>query len=469
VNIAMIGTGYVGLVTGVCLADFGLHVTCVDRDDARIRTLAQGEVPMHEPRLAEMLRKNLAEGRLDFTTDTARAVKHSLVIFIAVGTPSRADGDSDLRDVEDAARAVAGHLDGYRVVVTKSTVPVGTGRRIMRILRDHNRDADTLVDVASNPEFLREGSAVEDFLRPNRVVIGADSPHAVAILRDLYRPLYLIETPFVITTVETAELIKYAANAFLAMKIGFMNEMANLCEALDADVHVLARALGLDNRIGPKFLHPGPGFGGSCFPKDTRALGRLARRHGCPTLLTEAAVQVNERQKRRMVDKITAALGVGDAGALAGVTIGVLGLAFKPNTDDIREAPALSIVGELLRRGASVQAFDPAAMAQAARVLPQVTYRSDAYSTAEGADGLVLLTEWNQFRNLDLARLKTLMRRPVLLDLRNVYAPELAEAAGLQYAAVGRGGRPAPRGGESVSPGVDAVVKRSDGRCSTGS
>jgi UDPglucose 6-dehydrogenase len=437
-NVAVLGTGYVGLVTGVCLADFGLHVTCVDKDEARIRTLAEGAVPMHEPQLAEMLRKNLLDGRIDFTTDAVCAVRRSLVIFIAVGTPARADGGSDIRDVEDAARTIAENLDGYRVVVTKSTVPVGTGRRIRQILRDHSGSSDTVFDVASNPEFLREGSAVEDFLRPNRVVIGADSPQAIAILRDLYRPLYLIETPFVITTVETAELIKYAANAFLAMKISFMNEMANLCEALGADVHILAKALGLDKRIGPKFLHPGPGFGGSCFPKDTRALARLARVHGCPTLLTEATVEVNERQTLRMVDKITCALGVAGSGSLAGLTIGVLGLAFKPNTDDIREAPALLIVRELLRRGASVQAYDPAAIERAVRVLPEVDYRSDAYSTAEGADGLVLMTEWNQFRNLDLGRLKTLMRRPVLLDLRNVYEPERAEAIGFLYEGVGR-------------------------------
>jgi UDPglucose 6-dehydrogenase len=464
VNIAVIGTGYVGLVTGVCLADFGLHVTCVDKDRARIRVLADGGVPIHEPRLAEMLRKNLMEGRLDFTTDAGAAVARSLVIFIAVGTPSRADGGSDLRDVEAAARTIAAHLDGYRVVVTKSTVPVGTGRRIRQILHEHNgHGPGTLFDVASNPEFLREGSAVEDFLRPDRIVIGADSPQAIAILRDLYRPLYLIETPFVITTIETAELIKYAANAFLAMKISFMNEMANLCEALGADVHVLAKALGLDKRIGPKFLHPGPGFGGSCFPKDTRALVRLARGHGCPTLLTEATVDVNERQKLRMVDKITTALGVADAGSLAGLTIGVLGVAFKPNTDDIREAPALVIIRELLRRGAAVQAYDPAAMEQAAGVLPEVSYRSDAYSAADAADALVLLTEWNQFRNLDLARLKTQMRRPVLLDLRNVCEPELVEAFGFHYEGVGRGRGLAVRGLAPMSRGLDSAAAHDNG------
>ncbi len=444
-NIAIIGTGYVGLVTGVCFADFGVHVTCVDRDAARIAALARGEVPIHEPRLGEILKKNLDEGRLEFTTDAARAVRESLVVFIAVGTPSLDDGSADLRDVEEVARTIARNLDGYKVIVTKSTVPIGTGRRIQRILRAENGHAEPLsFDVASNPEFLREGSAMEDFLRPNRVVIGADSPQAVAILRDLYRPLSLIETPFVVTTIETAELIKYASNTFLAMKVSFINEMANLCEVLGADVHVAARAMGLDRRIGSKFLHPGPGYGGSCFPKDTRALARLARQHGCPSLLAEATVEVNERQKARMVEKIVAALG-GPGEALHEVTVAVLGLAFKPNTDDVREAPALAIVEELLRRGARVQAYDPAAMDQARRLLPQVDYRADAYSAAEGADALVLVTEWNQFRNLDLGRLKGLMRRPLLLDLRNVYEPEKATAFGFEHHGVGRGHRPPAR------------------------
>ncbi len=439
-NIAIIGTGYVGLVTGVCFAEFGLHVTCVDKDAARIARLARGETPIHEPRLAEMLRKNLDEGRLQFTVDPARAVRQSLAVFIAVGTPSRPDGAADLADVDEAARVVARNLDGYKVVVLKSTVPVGTGRRVQRILREEQGPgAAAVFDVAANPEFLREGSAVEDFLRPNRVVIGADSPQAVAILQDLYRPLYLIETPFVITTIEAAELIKYASNAFLALKVSFMNEMANLCEALGVDVHVLAKAMGLDQRIGPKFLHPGPGFGGSCFPKDTRALLRLARDHGCPSLLTEATVEVNERQKRRMVDKIVAALDLPAGEGLDGVTVGVLGLAFKPNTDDVREAPALEIIRQLRQRGARVQAYDPAAMDQAARALPDVDYRADAYLAAENADALVLVTEWNQFRNLDLGRLKGLMRRPLLLDLRNVYEPDKARAFGFEYHGVGRG------------------------------
>jgi UDPglucose 6-dehydrogenase len=437
-NIAIVGTGYVGLVTGVCFADFGVHVTCVDKDPDRVALLARGDVPFHEPRLAEMLKKNIAEGRIQFTTDTAQAVRNSLVIFIAVGTPARDDGSCDLTDVFEVARTVAKELDGYKVIVTKSTVPVGTGRQILRILRESNGSGGVF-DVASNPEFLREGAAIDDFLRPNRVVIGADSPHAVAILQDLYRPLYLIETPFVITSLETAELIKYASNGFLALKISFMNEMANLCESLGADVHVVAKAMGLDQRIGSKFLHPGPGFGGSCFPKDTRALAHIAETHGTPSLLVESVIEVNERQKRRMVDKIMTALDTPPGGSLENVTIGVLGLTFKPNTDDVREAPALDIIRILRQRGARVQAYDPAGMAAARRVLPEIDYRTDAYAAADGVDALVLVTEWNQFRNLDFEQLRRMMRRPLLLDLRNVYDPERLTALGFEYHGVGRG------------------------------
>lgn len=439
-NIAIVGTGYVGLVTGVCFAEFGLHVTAVDTDEERIARLAKGEALIYEPQLGEMLRRNLQQGRIQFTTDTARAVRESLVIFIAVGTPSKEDGSADLRYVEKVARTVARNLNGYKVIVTKSTVPVGTGRRIQTIIHDENGNGPQGVfDIASNPEFLREGSAIEDFLRPNRVVIGADSPQAVAILQDLYRPLYLIEVPFVITTIETAELIKYASNSFLAAKVTFMNEMANLCEALGVDIHVVARAMGLDQRIGPKFLHPGPGYGGSCFPKDTWALVNIAREHGCRTRVVETVVEVNEQQRLRMVQKILGALGASsDPGSLEGITIGVLGLAFKPNTDDVRQAPSLVIIGELERLGARVQAFDPAAMEQARRILPKVDYRADAYSAAEGADVLVLATEWNLFRNLDLEKIKGLMRRPILVDLRNVYEPERARMLGFTYRGVGR-------------------------------
>lgn len=439
-NIAIVGTGYVGLVTGVCFAEFGMHVTAVDTDEDRITRLANGEVLIYEPQLGEMLHRNQQQGRIEFTTDTARAVRDSLVIFIAVGTPSREDGSADLRYVEDVARTVAKNLNGYKVIVTKSTVPVGTGRRIQRIIHEENRNGPQGVfDIASNPEFLREGSAIEDFLRPNRVVIGADSPQAVAILQDLYRPLYLIEVPFVITTIEAAELIKYASNSFLATKVTFMNEMANLCEALGVDIHVVAKGMGLDQRIGPKFLHPGPGYGGSCFPKDTSALVNIAKEHGCRARLVEAVVEINEEQKLRMVQKIVGALGTSSGpDALDGVTVGMLGLAFKPNTDDVRQAPALTIVNELQRLGARVRAYDPAAIEQARRILPEVDYRADAYSAAEGADVLVLVTEWNQFRNLDLEKIKGLMRRPILVDLRNVYEPERARMLGFTYCGVGR-------------------------------
>lgn len=439
-NIAIIGTGYVGLVTGVCFAEFGLHVTAVDKDEERIDRLAKGEVLIYEPQLGEMLHRNLEQGRIQFTTDTARAIRESLVVFIAVGTPSREDGSADLCYVEEVARTVARNLNGYKVIVTKSTVPVGTGRIIQRIIHEENEGGlRGVFDIASNPEFLREGSAIEDFLRPNRVVIGADNPQAVAILQDLYRPLYLIDIPFVITTIETAELIKYASNSFLATKITFMNEMANLCEVLGVDIHAVAKAMGLDQRIGSKFLHPGPGFGGSCFPKDTWALVNIAREHGCRARVVETVIEVNEQQRLRMVQKIIGALGASsDPGSLEGITIGMLGLAFKPNTDDVRQSPSLAIISELQRLGARVQAYDPAAMEQARRVLPEVDYRTDAYSTAEGSDVLVLATEWNQFRNLNLEKLKGLMRRPILVDLRNIYEPERVRTLGFTYCGVGR-------------------------------
>ncbi len=439
-NISIIGTGYVGLVTGVCFAEFGVHVTCVDKDGERIAMLTRGDVPFYEPQLGEMLRRNLQQGRIHFTTDTARAVRQSLVVFIAVGTPSKEDGTADLGYIEEVARTVGKTLDGYKVVVTKSTVPVGTGRRIQQIIREEKGNGPQGVfDVASNPEFLREGSAIEDFLRPNRVVIGADSPQAIAILRDLYRPLYLIETPFVTTSIEAAELIKYASNSFLAMKISFMNELANLCDALGVDVHVTAKAMGLDQRIGSKFLHPGPGFGGSCFPKDTLALTQIAKEHGCRVRLVETVLEVNDRQKLLMVEKIVGVLGASsDSRPLDGSTVGILGLSFKPNTDDVREAPSLFIISELQRRGAQVQAYDPAAMEQAGHLLCDVDFRTDAYSTVEGADAVVLLTEWNQFRNLDLEKIKGLMRRPIFFDLRNVYEPEKVKSLGFEYYGVGR-------------------------------
>jgi UDPglucose 6-dehydrogenase len=434
-NIAIMGTGYVGLVTGLCFAEFGVNVTCVDKDAERIERLSRGIPPFFEPRLGELLARSLNDGRLRFTTDADAAIQQSLVVFIAVGTPSLHDGSADLGDLLAVGQIIAKNLNGYKVIVTKSTVPVGTSRRLEAVIREHGNGAHVF-DVASNPEFLREGSAIEDFLRPNRVVIGADSPQAVAILQDLYRPLYLIETPVVVTTPETAELIKYASNAFLAVKIGFINEVANLCEAIGVDVHTISKAMGLDQRIGPKFLHPGPGYGGSCFPKDTRALAQIARARGLRTQIVEAAIDVNERQKLRMVDKIVQALG--SPQTLDGITVGILGLAFKPNTNDMREAPSLVIVRELQSHGAQVQAYDPEAMADAKAFLPDVQLCQDAYGVADGADVLVLVTEWNQFRNLDLSEIKRRMQRPILVDLRNVYDRERAAALGFAYHAVGR-------------------------------
>jgi len=431
-NICVVGVGYVGLVTGACFAEFGLHVTCVDKDAERINGLKAGKIPFFEPGLEEVVQKNSREGRLHFATDLQAGVQGSLVVFLAVGTPPRGDGSADLSAIEEVARGIALAMDGYKVIVTKSTVPVGTGARIREVITQHLREPVDF-DVVANPEFLREGAAIEDFMRPNRVVIGATSPQAIAILKDLYRPLYLIETPVIVTEVETAELIKYASNAFLATKITFINEIANLCEKVGADVHVVAKAMGLDGRIGGKFLHPGPGFGGSCLPKDLRALAEVGRRAGEPLELVQTVSRLNERQRVRMVEKAAAAVG-----EVKGKTLAVLGLAFKPNTDDIREAPALDLIRGLLERGARIRAFDPAAMPNAARVLPAVEYCKDAYDAAAGADGVVLVTEWNQFRNLDLPRLKAALRQPVFVDLRNVYEPRRMRELGFRYAGVGR-------------------------------
>ncbi len=433
-HIAVVGSGYVGLVTGACLADFGMSVTCVDNDRRKIEMLQRGEIPIYEPGLEALVEKNCRAGRLRFTTELKEAVESSLVLFIAVGTPPKEDGSADLSYVVQVAEAIADHMNGYKVVVTKSTVPIGTGRLIEEIIRQRNGRFP--FSVVSNPEFLREGSAIEDFMRPDRVVIGARDPQAIAIMKDVYAPLYLIETPFVITNVESSELIKYASNAFLATKVTFINEVAELCEALGADVHHVAKGMGLDRRIGPKFLHPGPGFGGSCFPKDTKALTEIARQAGCPFETVETVVRVNERVKSRMVDKIRQACG----GSVAGLTIAVAGLSFKPETDDMREAPSLVIIPALVREGASVRAYDPAAMANARDVLPpQVVYCQDAYEVAAGADCYVILTEWNQFRSLDFSRLHTLLRQPRLVDLRNVYEPDRMREAGFQYWGVGRG------------------------------
>ena len=432
-NVCVVGTGYVGLVTGTCFSDFGVNVTCVDKDAEKVARMKAGECPIYEPGLEPMMRRNMDAGRLQFTTDLAAAIKDALVVFIAVGTPPRADGTADLSFVGDVARSVAENLDGYKVVVTKSTVPAGTGAWVRGIIEEHAEGTPTF-DVASNPEFLREGSAIEDFMRPNRVVIGVESDQAAAILRDLYRPLFLIETPFVVTNVETSEMIKYASNAFLSVKISYINEIANLCEKVGADVHVVAKGMGLDRRIGPKFLHAGPGYGGSCFPKDTEALTHMARKAGVSCDIVDAAIAVNARQRLHMVEKIE---GLWEGG-VEGKCIAIAGLAFKPNTDDMREAPAITIIEKLKEKGATVRAYDPEAMENARQEISEITYCSDVYDAARGADALVVMTEWNQFRNLDLDRLKELLNEPVLADLRNVYDRQRVLEKGFRYLCVGR-------------------------------
>jgi len=436
VNVCIIGSGYVGLVTGACFAEFGVQVVCADKDADKIAALERSEIPIYEPGLDALVQRNLRERRLSFTTDTASAVRQSLVVFIAVQTPTKSDGTTDLAAVEAVAREIGRSMDGYKVVITKSTVPVGTSYKVRGWIRDEQEKAGTShrFSVASNPEFLREGAAIGDFMRPDRVVIGADDDEAIAILRDLYRPLYLIETPFVITNIPTAELTKYAANAFLATKISFINEMANLCERVGGDVHAIARGIGLDKRIGSKFLHAGPGFGGSCFPKDTRSAASFAAEAGERLEIVEAVIRVNDRQRERMIEKIAGAVG----GDVRGKTIGVLGLSFKPETDDMRDAPALDIIRALRARGAAVRAYDPVAMPNAARELPEVTFCKDAYEPCENADALVLVTEWNQFRLLDFERVKKLLREPVVIDLRNVYDPAAMRRAGFRYESVGR-------------------------------
>ena len=431
-HIAVIGTGYVGLVTGACFAEFGVDVTCVDIDSEKIARLTAGEMPIYEPGLEQLVVKNMQSGRLRFTTDLKQAVEQALVIFLAVGTPPKSDGAPDLTFVETAARSIAEHMNGYKVIVTKSTVPIGTGEHLRKLIRQH-LNARVNFGVVSNPEFLREGAAINDFMRPDRVVIGSRDEEAVAIMRDLYRPLYLIEAPFVVTSLEAAELTKYAANAFLATKISFINEIANLCENIGCDVHDVARAIGMDRRIGSKFLHPGPGFGGSCFPKDTRALASVAREFGSESTIVEAVIEVNRRQRLAMVPKIEKLVG-----ELQGKTIAILGLAFKPETDDMREAPAIDIVQGLLERGAVVRAYDPVAMREAAKVLTQVSYADDEYEAVTDADALVFVTEWNQFRALDMARIRDLMRAPRIADLRNIYDPADMRELGFEYVGVGR-------------------------------
>ena len=432
-RIAMIGTGYVGLVSGACFSEFGTEVVCVDKDEGKIERLTKGEIPIFEPGLDQLVASNAAAGRLSFTTDLATAVGGADAVFIAVGTPSRrGDGHADLSYVHGAAREIAKAMRGYCVVVTKSTVPVGTGREVARIIREENPDAD--FDMVSNPEFLREGSAIHDFMRPDRVVIGAESERAREIMRRLYRPLYLIETPIIFTTLETAEITKYAANAFLATKITFINEMADLCEMVGGDVHDVARGIGLDGRIGRKFLHAGPGYGGSCFPKDTLALARTAQQVGTPARIVEAVIDINDQRKKRMADKVVAACD----GSVAGKTIAVLGLTFKPNTDDMRDSPSLDIIPALQKGGATVRAFDPEGMEEARKLLHDVVWCSNAYDAMDGADALVILTEWNEFRALDFDRMKAMLASPVMIDLRNIYDPRQMAEAGFRYSCIGR-------------------------------
>lgn len=431
-HIAVIGTGYVGLVSGACFAEFGNSVICVDSDVEKIAKLKDGKMPIYEPGLEALVAKNVREGRLEFTSDITSAIERSLVVMLAVGTPASKDGSADMQYVDAVAEEIAHALNGYKVIVTKSTVPVGAAGRIKQTI-DKHKQFNCRYSVASNPEFLREGAAINDFMRPDRVVIGCTDEEAIAIIKDMYRPLYLLETPFVVTNPESAEMIKYASNAFLAMKISFINEIANLCDLLGADVHDVAKGMGLDNRIGSKFLHPGPGFGGSCFPKDVRALAALARDSEYEMKLTDAVLEVNERQTASVIRRIRRIVP-----ELKGKTVAVLGLSFKPDTDDMRDAPAVKIIADLLAAGAKVRAYDPAAMAAAESLLTDVRFCDDEYEAARGSDALVVVTEWNQFRGLDLSRLKSVMGDLNLIDLRNIYKPEAVRAAGFKYVSMGR-------------------------------
>jgi len=433
-RIAMIGTGYVGLVSGACFADFGHHVTCVDKDERKIEALRKGQIPIYEPDLDRMVEDNVRGGRLDFATDLAAPVAAADAVFIAVGTPSRrGDGHADLTYVYAAAREIAAALDGFTVVVTKSTVPVGTGDEVERIIRETRPDAD--VAVVSNPEFLREGAAIRDFKHPDRIVVGLSDERARKVMTEIYRPLYLNQAPMLYTKRRTAELIKYAANGFLAMKVTFINEIADLCEKVGADVQEVARGIGLDNRIGAKFLHAGPGFGGSCFPKDTLALIKTGQDHAAPLRIIETVAAVNDQRKRAMARKVAAALG----GNLRGRTIAVLGLTFKPNTDDLREAPSIPLITALKDMGAKVRAYDPAGMTNASVEIPDVQFADGPYACVESADALVIVTEWEQFRALDFEAIKRAMKQPVVIDLRNVYRPDEMAQLGFVYDSVGRG------------------------------
>lgn len=431
-HIAVIGTGYVGLVSGACFAEFGVDVTCVDVDKTKIDKLNNGVIPIYEPGLDQIVEKNVRDGRLHFTTDLASAVKQAKVIFLAVGTPPKEDGSPDMSYYQQAAKDVADSMDGYKVLVTKSTVPIGTGKWLREFVAA-NMNVETEFGVASNPEFLREGAAIDDFMRPDRVVIGSNEPKSIEVMKELYRPLFLIETPIVITSLEAAELIKYAANAFLATKITFINEVANLCDAIGCDVHDVARGMGMDNRIGRKFLHPGPGYGGSCFPKDTRALTTVADHFGVETRIVDAVIEANELQRHAMIPKIEKLVG-----DLSGKKIGMLGLSFKPETDDMRESPAIDIAHKLIEKGATVRAFDPVAMEESKHFITGIEYAQDEYDAIEGADALVIVTEWNQFRALDMVKVKELLSAPKIADLRNIYEPSIMRDMGFEYVGVGR-------------------------------
>ncbi len=456
-KISIIGTGYVGLVTGVCLSDFGLDVLCVDKDEEKIKILNSGSVPIHEPNLKELFKKNITEGRLKFSNDLKFAIEQSQVIFIAVGTPSNNDGSANLKQIEEVARQIAQYINDYKVIVNKSTVPVGTAQKVKNIISNyqsksvipakagiHPSSPSPLrgeggvrvkhpFDIVSNPEFLREGSAVYDFTHPDKIVIGSESSKALDIMKEIYRPLYLLNTPFVITNLETAEMIKYTCNAFLATKITFINEIANLCEKVGADVHQIAQAMGLDGRISPKFLHPGPGYGGSCFPKDTKALYHFASDKEYDFKILGAVINANKRQREIMVEKIKRLVG-----NLKDKTIGILGLSFKPNTDDVRESASLDIINLLLKEEARIKCYDPLAMDNTKKVLPDITYCNDEYETAHDSHALVIATEWNQFRNLDLLKIKKIIKNPILIDLKNLYEPKKMKELGFVYEGVGR-------------------------------
>jgi UDPglucose 6-dehydrogenase len=436
-NIAVIGTGYVGLVTGACFSEFGVHVTCVDKDEEKIAALKRGEIPIFEPGLDDLVARNVRDGRLEFTSDTADAIDQALVVLIAVGTPAAADGSTDLCFVEAVAREIGRRIEGYKVIITKSTVPVGTSDRVRECIDEElaARGVSVRYSLASNPEFLREGAAIGDFMRPDRVVLGTEGEdaQALAILKDLYRPLYLNETPFIETNIHTAELSKYAANAFLATKISFINEISVVCDEVGGDVQAIARVMGLDQRIGKKFLHAGPGFGGSCFPKDTQSAAFFARELGYELGIVEASIRANERQRLRMVDKVVTALG----GEVEGSTVAVLGIAFKPETDDVREAPAIDIIRALLDRGATVRAYDPEALEEAGQLLPEMICCKDAYDALSGADVMTIITEWNQFRMIDLPRARELMATPRMVDMRNIYDGKRLRNEGFEYIGVG--------------------------------